>query len=93
MPHPLVEDWIRYHVDGSRTSDPRYSAWVEVDELIRRDSEAGWALTLELVVAAPDDRILADVAAGPLEDLLKREPERFIDRVEIQVATLSSADA
>jgi hypothetical protein len=28
--------------------------------------------------------MLANVAAGPLEDLLKREPDRFIDRVEIQ---------
>ena len=84
MPNPLVGDWIQYHADGSKPSDPRFSAWVEVDDLVRRDSEAGWTLILELVDAARDDRLLADVAAGPLEDLLKREPERYIDRVELQ---------
>ena len=44
----------------------------------------GWTITLELVAAASDDQSLANVAAGPLEDLLKREPQRFIDRVELQ---------
>jgi hypothetical protein len=39
MPNPLVDDWIQYHLDGSSPSDPRYSAWVEADELLRRDSE------------------------------------------------------
>jgi hypothetical protein len=84
MPNPLVDDWIGYHLDGGSESDPRYAALVGVDELLRRDSETGWMLTLESIVAAPDDRILANVAAGPLEDLLTREPERFIDRVEVQ---------
>jgi len=84
MPHLLVDDWIAYHVAGSRASDPRFSAWAEVDDLVRRDPEAGWTLILELIVAAPDDRILANVAAGPLEDLLSRDAERFIDRLEVQ---------
>src|SRR5438552_477274 len=84
MPHPLVGDWIGYHTDGLKASDPRASAWTEMDELVREDPEAGWALILELVAAAPDDRTLANVAAGPLEDLLTRDPERFIDRVEQQ---------
>jgi hypothetical protein len=84
MPHPLVDDWIAYHAAGSRGSDPRFSAWAEVDDLVRRDPEAGWALILELIAAAPDDRILANVAAGPLEDLLSRVAERFIDRVEVE---------
>lgn len=30
------------------------------------------------------DPLLANVAAGPLEDLLCRSPDRFIDRVEQQ---------
>ena len=84
MPQPLVDNWIRYHVEGCKASGPFYSAWIEVDEFLRRDSEAGWRLTLELVVAAPDDQILANVAAGPLEDLLTREPDRFVDRVELE---------
>jgi len=42
MPHALADDWIRYHVEGCKASGPLYAAWVEVDELLRRDSEAGW---------------------------------------------------
>jgi len=84
MPTPLVDEWIAYCLGRSKATDPRLSAWEKVDDLLRRDPEAGWTLTLELIVAAPDDKVLASVAAGPLEDLLKRDPDRFIERVELQ---------
>jgi hypothetical protein len=84
VPNSLVDDWIGYCSGGSKATDPRFSAWEKVDDLLRRDPEAGWILTLELIAVAPDDKVLANVAAGPLEDLLKREPDRFIERVELQ---------
>ena len=84
MPNPLVDDWLAYHTAGSKATDSRFVAWEKVDDLLRRDPEAGWALTLELVAAAPDDKLLANVAAGPLEDLLTRDPDGFIDRVELE---------
>jgi hypothetical protein len=61
-----------------------FAAWEEVRETVWSRPEDGWALILELIEAAPDDRVLASVAAGPLEDLLKNQPDQFIDRVEIQ---------
>ena len=39
-------------------------------------------MVTRLVELSPDDRILANVAAGPLEDLLKLQPHAFIDRIE-----------
>jgi len=84
MRDPLVEDWIRYHVERRKSADPLFSAWQKVDDIVHRDPEAGWTLTLALIEAAPDDRVLANVAAGPLEDLLKRSSEVLIDRVEVQ---------
>lgn len=84
MPNSLVNDWLAYHAAGSVAEDPRFYAWEEVDDLVRRDPEAGWALILELVAAAPDDKLLANVAAGPLEDLLTRDPHGFIERVELE---------
>jgi hypothetical protein len=84
MPQPLVIDWIRHCADvrngGSRSS----SAWDEVDELVRNDPEAGWTIILELIEAAQADQVLADIAAGPLEDLLHRSPDQFLDRMEVQ---------
>jgi len=84
MPDPLVSDWIRYHVEKRKGTDPLFAAWEQVDEVVRRDPEAGWILALALVEAAPDDWVLANVAAGPLEDLLNKFSDVLIERVEIQ---------
>ena len=84
MPQSLVEDWIRYHAERRKQTDPLFEAWERVDELVRLDPEAGWNLTLELIEAAPDDHVLANIAAGPLEDLLSRSADHFIDQVELQ---------
>ena len=65
MANPLVDDWLGYHATGCKATDSRFSAWQDVDDLVHRDPEAGWALILELIAAASDDRLLANVAAGP----------------------------
>ena len=79
-----MDDWIRYYAEKKKDSDPLFAACEEVDELVRLEPEHGWTVILELIAAAPDDRILAMVAAGPLEDLLKKWSDQFIDRVETQ---------
>ena len=84
MSSSVVEDWIRYHSEDCKASDPPFSVCEYVDDLVTRDPEAGWLMILDLIAAAPDDRVLAAIAAGPLEDLAKRSPELFVDRIEIQ---------
>jgi hypothetical protein len=54
-----------------------------VDLVLNRPEEA-WPVILELISNAPSNQILADIAAGPLEDLVRQYPEQFADRVEIQ---------
>jgi len=78
----LVGDWIRYQLEKRQGSDARFAAWEQVDAIVHDDPEQGWALTLALVEAAPDDEVLANVAAGPLEDLLSRSFDILIGRVE-----------
>ena len=80
----LVDRWIRYHRDKCKPSDPLFAAWEEVDELVRSDGDVGWKLVLQLINAAPDDGVLAAVAAGPLEDLLARMRDEQFDRVEVE---------
>jgi Family of unknown function (DUF6869) len=58
-----------------------------VNTLVREQPEQAWLMILRLVDLAPDDRTLANVAAGPLEDLLGSQPSVFIDRVEHQSRT------
>ena len=84
MSSSVVDDWIKYHAENRKGSDPLFAACEEVDGLVRLEPEQAWTLILKLVEAAPDDRILASVAAGPLEDLLNNWPNQFIDRVEVQ---------
>lgn len=84
MPRALVADWIRYHAENRKGSDPLFAAWEEVGELVSSHPEDGWTVILELIEAAPDDQVLANVAAGPLEDLLVRWPDQFLDRTEVQ---------
>ena len=43
--------------------------------------DQAWALVLALVERAPDDEALAFVAAGPLEDIVRRHGDEFADRI------------
>jgi len=84
MYRELVENWIAYYQNGKKRSDDQFSAWKLVEESIRRDPDTGLGLVLELIDAAPDDFILATIAAGPLEDLLNDSPHILIERVAIE---------
>ena len=57
-------------------------AWEAVEALVRERPEDGWSIITRLVELSPDDRILANVAAGPLENLLNLHAYEFIDRIE-----------
>jgi hypothetical protein len=57
-------------------------AWNEVDDLVRRDPDRGWEITCLLVNKANSDEALGFVAAGPLEDLLRKHGPAVIDRIE-----------
>jgi hypothetical protein len=57
-------------------------AYEAVDLLVRTEPEKAWSMILRLVELAPDDYVLATVAAGPLENLLGLQPYAFIHRVE-----------
>jgi hypothetical protein len=57
-------------------------AWEAVNTLVRERPEEAWSIITRLVEVSPDDRILANVAAGPLEDLLRLHSDVFIERIE-----------
>jgi uncharacterized protein DUF6869 len=58
------------------------SSWERVNELIQNNPDEGWAITCLLVNKATSDEALANVAAGPLENLLHVHGLAVIDRVE-----------
>ena len=71
--------YLRFQA-GKREED-RW-AWEAVETLVDEDPEAAWRITCMLVDKTSSDDELAFVAAGPLEDLLKKHGPSLIDRVE-----------
>src|SRR5690349_11363174 len=59
-------------------------AWEAVNALVREHPDHAWTMILRLVELSPDERTLANVAGGPLEDLVGLQPHAFIDRIEEQ---------
>lgn len=61
--------------DGKEASD-------EIDRLVAAEPLEAWELICHLVEGASTDQVLAIVAAGPLEDLLKKHGPEVIALVE-----------
>lgn len=82
----LIGAWItRYKVEGEADKfgeDSTYWAWEELNDICRSDPDLCWELILEILRADQSDRVLANLAAGPLEDLLVRHGSKVINRVE-----------
>lgn len=67
--------------------DGDWWAWEKLRRMIEAYPEVGWDLVQDLVRYAPSDRVLAHVAAGPLEDLLVQHGDLLIERVDAAAAT------
>jgi len=90
LPIPaLLEEWLKW---ATWVSDPlrreedsqNLTGFMEFDWVVDEEPEKGWKAIL---AALEDPRIevhLGTLAAGPLEDLLSKHGENFIDRVEIE---------
>ncbi len=68
--------------DSEQSQEHRWASR-RVDEIVRNEPNQALELTLMLLKkAGDDDRVLAYIAAGPLEDLLKRHGIQVIKRIE-----------
>jgi len=54
----------------------------DLDVMVYEDPENAWLVIDSARRMTQDDRMLANIAAGPLENLLSKHGEQFIDRVE-----------
>src|SRR6266853_30994 len=58
-------------------------AWEDVDTAVREPSLQTFDLLLALANAAPDDKALAYLGAGPFEDLINWHGIQFVDQIEL----------
>jgi hypothetical protein len=79
----IAERWLAAQLARS-PDDALLPASAPVDDLIARDAELSFRLVQHLVKAASSDVELANVAAGPLEDLLGKWCTIVLPQVELE---------
>jgi len=67
-----------------RASENWFWAWEEIRDVVAANPLKGVALIAGLVDAAPDREALANVGAGPLEDLINQHSAAVVEAVEDQ---------
>ncbi|WP_315759680.1 MULTISPECIES: DUF6869 domain-containing protein [unclassified Bradyrhizobium] len=80
----LVASWIAlYHAGGdSAARDANFWAYEKLENLRRKSPDECWELIHAIRQADASDTILANLAAGPVEDMLVDHGHRYIDEVE-----------
>lgn len=78
----LVASWIALHGAGSSARDENFWAYEKLDDFGRKSPDECWELIHAIRQADGSNEILANLAAGPLEDLLVDHGHRYIDEVE-----------
>jgi hypothetical protein len=80
----FLNEYMAYADSVARgaADDSNLAAAEELNQLVRVNPERAWPLIKEAVRLSPNDRVLAFVAAGPLEDLIRLHARQFIDRIE-----------
>ena len=74
----LAATYLRQYETDSKDD---FWAYKQVDELVKKNPQAGWRITRRLIDLAPDGA-LAYVAAGPLEDMVNLWGNELRDEIE-----------
>ena len=87
----LISTWLRYqHRNDPPDDDPDFWSFEKLDDLIWKEPEEAWLVILEILRRDTSTPIMEILSAGPLEDLLVRHGDDFIERVEAEA--LSNKD-
>ena len=79
----LANNWIRYHYVPRESPEAEATAWAtDLYDLEYHDPEALWLLVLDIHGRDQSALVQQVLSAGPVENLLAKHGERFIDRVE-----------
>ena len=78
----VARDWValQYAARRSATYDELFLAWEQLDDLVHHDPETAWVIIGLIWQLDQTEKVLASLAAGPVEDLLVYHGELIIDR-------------
>ena len=81
----LADDWIKYwHAPEGTSERERYADATDLYDLEYNEPETLWLLILEIHHRDQSQAIKQVLSAGPIEDLLAKHGETFINRVEAE---------
>lgn len=80
----LIDAWLIAHQAGTKSPIYEENWWaVEIFlNLPQENPELLWELILETLSREKNEKLLGNLAAGPLEDLIEYNGPAFIDRIE-----------
>lgn len=82
-------DTIRFGIDSAQ-ADSTFWAFQALDQLCSSQPDEALDIVLLILHTQPEERVLYNLAAGPLEDLVTRNGLQIISRIE-QIASVDSA--
>lgn len=89
----VVSDWLEYHrfheaagdyEHKTDIGDDKFWAIAALIDAARDDPDFCWQAICQLLQKADSEIQLANIAAGPLEDLLAEHGAAYIEQIEIQ---------
>jgi hypothetical protein len=80
----IAENWIRLHQLPKDAPERNSFLWASarLNDLCRDEPEDAWQAIDLIRRSDSSDLILSNLAAGPVEDLLAKHGDAFIDRIE-----------
>jgi len=81
----LIQTWIAHHkklAETRKIDDATFWSYEKLDDLCQNSPDLAWEVIQEILEADQSDAVVANLAAGPLEDLLAEHGLKFINRVE-----------
>jgi len=81
----IAQAWVEMYrlPKDSQERKEKFWAFERLSDLVRENPEEAWNIIELMRRLDGTDPFLANIAAGPLEDLLVYHGDRFIDRFEI----------
>lgn len=80
----VVKAWIALQNAMSKTQKDRHSwAHSHMWNIVRDDPDLAWEIILAILDEDSRDKVIENLAAGPLEELLGTHGEAVIERVEL----------
>jgi hypothetical protein len=87
LENELSEGWIKEHLPPNNDDDPNnpikeMKYWQILEDLVIDNPIKAWNCILNIVNMCDNDIVIANLSAGPLEDLISRHGADFIDLIE-----------